>query len=205
MKPAKKVIIVLLTSLGICLYGLFYIIGFRQGFVSGQTETEKEVYDYVNKELERIKSDVRFDSTKNEPDVTPKLTSAPKPKNIAWGGIELWEAVNKRRKLNGVNPLNKDEDLCTIASVRLNELLELGKLDGHEGFLNMKERRPDLKWIFEKHNNVYEFLALGGETPEETVSMWENTLGHQILVKGGEYVWGCIYAQDTFSVAITAY
>jgi hypothetical protein len=46
---------------------------------------------------------------------------------------------------------------------------------------------------------------MGGKTPEETVAMWENTLGHKQLLTAGEYVWGCIYAQNTFSVAIAAY
>ena len=143
---------------------------------------------------------------------TPTPTSAPTQqpsgpsyRRTAWGGPELWEAVNKRRVELGVNPLNTRSELCTIASIRLNELLDLGKLDGHEGFSNMKERRPDTEWIFNKYGTVAEFLAVGGDTATETVSMWENTLGHSQLLKGGEYVWGCIYAQDSLAVAITAY
>jgi uncharacterized protein YkwD len=62
-----------------------------------------------------------------------------------------------------------------------------------------------LKWIFEKYSVVAEFLAMGGDSPQETVSLWDNTLGHKKLLDGGEYVWGCIYAQSTFAVAITAY
>jgi len=124
---------------------------------------------------------------------------------VSWGGPELWAAVNKRRTELGVNPLSQKDELCTIASIRLNELLDLGKLDGHVGFSNLEERRADLKWIFDKYSNMAEFLAVGGKTPEETVSLWENTLGHKKLLTGGEYVWGCIYAQNTFAVAITAF
>jgi uncharacterized protein YkwD len=113
--------------------------------------------------------------------------------------------VNKRRQELGVNQLSQKDELCTIASIRLNELLELGKLDGHEGFGNMKERRPDLKDIFENYSNVSEFLAYGGESASETVSLWENTLAHKKILTGGEYVWGCIYAQNSFAVAITAF
>ncbi len=97
------------------------------------------------------------------------------------------------------------DELCTISSIRLNELLELEKLDAHEGFTNLEERRPDLAWIFEKYSTIAEFLAQGGDTPQETVSLWENTLGHKKLLTGGEYVWGCIYAQNSFAVAITAF
>ncbi|KKT67505.1 MAG: hypothetical protein UW60_C0005G0019 [Candidatus Woesebacteria bacterium GW2011_GWA2_44_33] len=127
----------------------------------------------------------------------------PPSKQPTWGGPDLWDLVNKRRVELGVNPLRQKDELCTIASIRLNALLELGKLDGHAGFVPVLER-PDLKWISEKYN-VSEFLAQGYSTPLETIKAWENTLGHKALLAGGEYVWGCIYAQNTFAVAIAAY
>lgn len=126
--------------------------------------------------------------------VTPKIT---------WGGVELWTAVNKRRVEMGVNPLKQADELCTIASIRLNQLLELGKLDGHAGFVPVLNRE-DLKWISEKYN-ISEYLIQGYATPTLAVSAWENTLGHRSLLAGGEYVWGCVYAQNTFGVAIAAY
>lgn len=127
----------------------------------------------------------------------------PAPKKIVWGGPDLWEAINKRRVELGVNPLGKKDELCTIASVRLNQLLELGKLDGHAGFVPLLDR-ADLKWISEKYN-ISEYLAEGYQTPLDTVKAWESTLGHRSLLAGGEYVWGCVYAQNTFAVAIAAY
>lgn len=126
--------------------------------------------------------------------VTPKIT---------WGGPELWEAINKRRVEMGVNPLRQANELCTIASIRLNQLLELGKLDGHAGFAPTLER-SDLKWISEKYN-ISEYLIQGYATPTEAIKAWENTLGHRSLLAGGEYVWGCVYAQNTIGVAIAAY
>lgn len=127
----------------------------------------------------------------------------PTPKPISWGGPDLWKAVNKRRVELGVNPLSQRDELCTIASIRLNELLELNKLDGHAGFVPVLDR-ADLKWISAKYN-LSEFLAQGYPSPEETIKAWENTLGHKALLAGGEYVWGCIYAQNSFAVAIAAY
>lgn len=133
-----------------------------------------------------------------------KIIALPtKPKKISWGGPELWTVVNKRRVESGVNPLSKKDELCTIASIRLNQLLEINKLDGHAGFVPVLQR-SDLKWISEKYN-ISEFLVQGYPTPEETVKAWENTMGHKALVSGGEYVWGCVYAQNTFGVAIAAY
>lgn len=112
-------------------------------------------------------------------------------------------AVNTRRVQLGVNALDQRDELCTIASIRLNQQLELGKLDGHEGFSKLAERE-DLLWIFEKYN-MAEFLVSGVHTPQEAVSAWEGTLAHKKLMTGGEYVWGCVYAQSGFGVAIAAY
>jgi hypothetical protein len=143
----------------------------------------------------------------NQPSPTPTVIEKPVYPKITtptWTGPELWEAVNKKRQEYGVNPLSNKSELCTIASIRLNELLALGTLDGHEGFSKMPDTRADLKWIFEKYN-LTEFLVSGAQTADEAVSLWDNTLGHKKLLTGGEYVWGCIYAQDGFGVAITAY
>jgi len=174
-----------------------FFAGYIKGFGLGKSVTE----DHYEKLLaDKV-------SATNVPQATgrPAVPAAPKPQpKITWGGPQLWEAVNKRRIELGVNPLSSREEICTIASIRLNQLLELGKLDGHEGFSNMPEDRPDLKWIFEKYN-LSEFLVAGADSPQEAVSLWENTLGHKQLLSGGEYVWGCIYAQSGFGVAIAAY
>ena len=134
------------------------------------------------------------------PRTVVKQPAVPK---ITWGGLELWEAINKRRVEMGVNPLKQRDELCTIASIRLNQLLTLGRLDGHEGFVPVLNRE-DLKWISEKYN-ISEYLIQGYPTPTEAVAAWENTLGHKSLLAGGEYVWGCVYAQNTIGVAIAAY
>jgi len=73
-----------------------------------------------------------FSSPSSIPTPTSTLTPSQQPdrpsaKKTGWGGPELWEAINKRRIENGVGPLNNKPELCTIASIRLNELLELGE------------------------------------------------------------------------------
>jgi len=183
------------------LFAGFYVLGLAQGYGLGQRQTDTNLTAFLE---EKTPQEIPTPT----PTPTPTPRSAPKvtsAKSASWGGPELWEAVNKRRREFGVNPVSSRSELCTVASIRLNELLELGKLDNHEGFTNMTTRRPDLKWIFDKYSSIAEFLAMGGRTAQETVSMWENTLGHRKLLDGGEYVWGCIYAQNTFAVAITAY
>ncbi len=194
---SMAVIFTLILFVGIGLHQM----GFTRGFLEGQKDAENYYLDVI----EKLGNEGFTDAV-----ITPVVTQTQRrvvlpTKSPTWGGPQLWESVNIRRQELGVNSLQNKEELCTVAAIRLNDLLELGKLDGHEGFSNFQDRRADLKWIFEKYGVVAEFLAYGGQTPQETVSLWENTMGHKKLLTGGEYVWGCIYAQNTFAAAITAY
>lgn len=185
----KGLLIALAISLlAISLAGV-YRMGFTQGFLSGKASGTINLVSY---------------DPSPTPFSTPTPTIGSRPSSD-WGGPELWSAVNARREELGVNPLSQKDELCTIASIRLSELLELGRLDGHEGFSSLRERRSDLAWIFDKYSTIAEYLAVGGDTPEETIDLWENTDGSNKLLNGGEYVWGCIYAEGSFSVAITAF
>lgn len=189
------------SALIVVIYASYYF-----GYVSGynnSTEIAQKTFDNFLADL-----DMQVSSRSEQPlEPTPTFkANTPLPVNNLpnWSGPELWIAVNKRRIELGVNGLNNQSELCTIASIRLNELLELGKLDAHEGFSTLPERREDLKWIFDKYN-ISEFLVSGAQSADEAVSLWENTLGHNKLLSGGEYVWGCTYAQNSFGVAIAAY
>lgn len=188
---------VLITGFLVLIIAAFFV-GYIRGYGFGKNDTEVVFQKLLNDKVSSI--------TKPIASSQPVATQVPQPKQIVpnWSGPDLWEAVNKERSVNGVNPLSTKAEICTIASIRLNELLELGKLDGHAGFSNMATERPDLKWIFEKYN-LSEFLVSGAASAEEAVSLWENTLGHKQLLTGGEYVWGCTYAQNGFGVAIAAY
>ncbi|OGM18844.1 hypothetical protein A2686_02280 [Candidatus Woesebacteria bacterium RIFCSPHIGHO2_01_FULL_38_10] len=208
---AKVILVSLTLPFFLLLIFAVFRFGYFIGFKQGQINTENYFLSLAGE------SEINWEEDKSslENSIKEKIAATPtsgfstkKPSNVVianWGGPELWQEVNKKRQEFGVNSLDQRDELCTIASIRLNELLELGKLDGHQGFSNMQKRRSDLEWIFEKYSTLAEFLAFGGSTPGETVSLWENTLGHRKLLTGGEYVWGCIYAQNTFAVAITAF
>ncbi|HJX45981.1 MAG TPA: CAP domain-containing protein [Patescibacteria group bacterium] len=196
----KVTFVSIILTLVILISESVYYLGFLKGYNESQEKTDE--YFASSLVITPIPSIVPS-STPKPQQITPQKTTY--GLNVSWGGPDLWQVVNKKRQEYGVNPLSIREELCTIASIRLNELLELGKLDGHEGFTNMTQRRSDLKWIFDKYGALAEFLAVGGKTPQETVSLWENTMGHRQLLSGGEYVWGCIYSQNTFAVAIAAY
>lgn len=186
-----------------------YTVGFVKGLEYSARSGGKNVslfsfrFDNPFKKIAFIPSPTATPSQSTPlPSQAPQTTNQnPRP---TWGGPELWELVNNTRTQNGVNALGQENEICTIAAIRLNELLELGKLDGHEGFSTLPDRRPDLKYIYEKYN-LTEFLLSGAQTAQEAVDLWNNTLAHKKLLTGGEYVWGCIYAQYGFAVAITAY
>lgn len=183
----------------VSLIVLAYFIGFKSGELFGVNK--------VREELARLEENVSSkEIARQAPTSIIVKTSAPvaKPKIPNWTGPQLWEEVNKSRVEHGVNPLKQKDELCTIASIRLNEILELGKLDGHEGFSSLPDRRPDLKWIYEKYT-IAEFLIAGASSAKDAVNSWLDTLGHSKLLTGGEYVWGCTYAQNGFGVAIAAY
>lgn len=189
--------IILFVSVLVIFAFSFFFVGYRIGYnnaiASSQVYIDKMLSNFVSSKEENIV---------NSP--ASEKTPTPQYRVLNWSGPDLWEAVNKSRMERGVNALSNQAELCTIASIRLNELIELGKLDGHEGFSNLEERRPDLAWIFEKYN-LSEFLVYGANNATEAVDLWENTLGHSKLLTGGEYVWGCTYAQNGYGVAIAAY
>jgi len=187
---AGVISVILISGVLVGSAGGAYLAGYLRG-ISDTPALEKEI-------IVREKQVVQ-----QEPSESPKQVITRRPR-VTWTGPELWELVNKRRVELGVNPLSTKDEICTVSSLRLNELLASGKLDGHEGFSSLPERREDLAWIYERYS-LTEFLLSGAQTPQEAVSLWENTLGHKKLLTGGEYVWGCIYAQDSFAVAITAF
>lgn len=178
-----------------------FLVGYIKGYAFGKndqlTADQKSLSQIVSATTRPATTPIPSTQVKT---VVVYVTPKPAPN---WGGPQLWEAVNKRRVELGVNPLQVKEEICTIASIRLNELLQLGQLDGHAGF-SILATRPDIKPTFDKYN-LAEFLVSGATSAQNAVDLWENTLGHKELLSGGQYVWGCIYAQNGFAVAIAAY
>lgn len=199
--PEVIKVIIISAAISIVVHIIFFV-GYIYGFGKATNNFETQLALFQNAEVSS--------TVVGEPEATPtprivfRETESNNAPAANWSGPELWEAVNARRRELGVSTLGNQSELCTVASIRLNELLELGKLDGHEGFSSLPDRREDLKWIFEKYN-ISEFLVSGASSAQEAVNLWQNTLGHKILLTGGEYVWGCTYAQNGFGVAIAAY
>lgn len=203
-KFAKLLSVFLTVIVIVVVAGTLFLVGYSTGYKFGKSDQQAT----DQKALANVVSSTTRPAAASSPApvVNTKIiyvTPRPVPQ-VTWGGPQLWDAVNKARVTNGVNPLAVKEEICTIASIRLNQLLALGILDGHKGFSSMPTDRPDLKWIFDKYN-LSEFLVSGASSPQNAVDLWTNTLGHKELLTGGQYVWGCVYAQNGFGVAIAAY
>lgn len=197
MKTVRQIILLLAFSLwtaGVFFGG--YLLGAQQTFEAFQKELGRQL-GILSQEQE---APIPAPASQTRTPAPEKAAASQKPKYYT--GPELWEAVNKARVEYGVNALKQKDILCTIAAIRLGQIRELGKLDGHDGFKPVFEKYKDSP---EMPNNVSEFLISGYPTPDQAVLGWLDTLGHKKLITGGEYVWGCIYAQDGFGVAITGY
>lgn len=133
---------------------------------------------------------------------SPKTTT-PARQPTYYTGVQLWEEIQKYRLEHGVNPFRQENVLCTIASIRVNQLIELGKLDDHRGFEPLVTEYRDKGQL--TYSNVAENILQGYETPEEAVAAWDSSLGHQALMRDGSYVWGCAAANYGFGVLIAAY
>lgn len=118
-------------------------------------------------------------------------------------GVQLWQEIQKYRLEHGVPQFKQDNTLCTIASIRVNQLLELGKLDDHQGFSPLVERFRDSNQLI--HHNVAENILSGYLTATEAVAGWDSSLGHRSLMQDGSYVYACAAANYGFGVLIAAY
>lgn len=153
-------------------------------------------------------SDTNDDFAEEEGNETPiptvsEATEEP-PTSFPGNSIDLWSVINQRRQIRGVNTLTQSSELCTIAEIRINELIALGSLDGHAGFTSLLQKRPDLKPIFESYASVSEFLLFGTSSAQEAVSLWEGAPEHSKLVTSNSYTYGCVQFRNSFAVAITA-
>lgn len=116
-------------------------------------------------------------------------------------GQDLWQAVQNYRKAHSLPTFEQSNELCTVASIRVNELLQLGRLDNHDGF----QKRADE--FFERNKgwtSINENIASGYDTAVQTVEWgWDQSLGHQALIQSREYPKACAAANSGFSVLVT--
>jgi uncharacterized protein YkwD len=135
---------------------------------------------------------------KSGSEAKPPTVSAQPP---TYTGQDLWMAVQNYRRAHSLFEFKQANELCTVASIRVNELIELGRLDNHDGFGpradEFFERNPD--WTA-----INENLASGYDTAIQAVEWgWDQSLGHQALLKSTEYPYACTAANQGYAVLIT--
>ncbi len=111
-------------------------------------------------------------------------------------GDEVFRLINEVRRQSNVGELSLDPNLCYLASYRLSQLLERGKLDAHEGFINFD---PTDKF---KYQRVGENLAYGYNSAGGVVDAWEKSPGHKLTLKDPVNTLGCVATNQGFAVFI---
>ena len=111
-------------------------------------------------------------------------------------GDEVFRLINEVRRAALIGELSLDPNLCYLASYRLSQLLELGKLDAHEGFINFD---PTNKFKYER---VGENLAYGYTSTSAVVNAWEKSPGHNLTLKDPVNTLGCVASNRGFAVFI---
>lgn len=133
-------------------------------------------------------------TTKNNPKDNP---------SISYTGADLWLEIQKYRKTKGVPEFRQDNTLCTLTSIRVNQLIKINSLDDHKGFEPLvNQYRLENKLSF---GNLGENILMGYPTANEAVKAWDGSLGHRALMADGSYVWACVSANHGFAVLIAAY
>lgn len=138
--------------------------------------------------------------------VLPTPTPSPIIRRSApkyYTGAELWQEIQKYRREHGVPEFKQDNTLCTIASIRVNQMIELGKLDNHQGFTPLVDQFRQENRL--THTNVAENILSGHLTPQDAVAAWDGSLGHRALMRDGAYVFACTAANHGFAVLIAAF
>jgi len=135
--------------------------------------------------------------TTNTP--APTITTTP----TYYTGVDLWQEIQLYRRQHGVPEFKQDNTLCTIASIRVNQLLELDKLDDHQGFSPLVEQFRDSGQL--THHNVAENILSGYLTAADAVAGWDSSLGHRSLMQDGSYIYACAAANYGFGVLVAAY
>lgn len=128
---------------------------------------------------------------------------SPTPPPKYYTGVQLWAEIQKYRVEHGLPEFRQDNTLCTIASIRVNQLLDAGKLDDHNGFPPLVEKYRESGQL--THHNVAENILSGFATASEAVAGWDSSLGHRALMQDGSFVYGCASANYGFAVLIAAY
>ncbi|KKQ75426.1 MAG: hypothetical protein US96_C0011G0024 [Candidatus Woesebacteria bacterium GW2011_GWB1_38_5b] len=114
---------------------------------------------------------------------------------------ELFDAMNVYRSTHGVNQLQKNDLLCSIAQNRAAEQVANDGFDSHAGFGKYASNQNE----FSKMGEV----LFGGAQPQYGVHIveygWDRSLtGHRETIRNPDWQFGCAGIADFFAVFVFA-
>lgn len=153
-------------------------------------EQEKEKNNELSKRIGELSE--RLSQSQTQPAQSAK-TVAP---TFNYTGDDIFRVINEYRRSVNVGELSLDPNLCYLSSLRLSQLLDLGKLDAHQGFIDFD---PANRFKYER---VGEDLAFGYPSARETVDAWEKSPGHNLVLKDPVNTLGCVAANRGYAIFI---
>jgi len=130
--------------------------------------------------------------TKKPTHTTTTTGSAPSPSD------GLTQEVNAYRSAHGKGSLHTDQLLCSVASKRVNELIQRGSLDSHEGFQKYTEQ------IKQQFNKWWETIFYGSKSisPRDVVTIyWNGSQGHKDALLS-DATHGCGFVDSGYAVYV---
>lgn len=118
---------------------------------------------------------------------------------------ELFDAINAKRKENGVGELGYDESTCALAIRRVNDINEKGiAMYGNPASFqraidSVFEENPTINWE-ESPDSYQEFLTYQ-ETVQDAIEEWEE-YDARILLSADNYKFGCVAEKNGYGVVI---
>lgn len=143
-------------------------------------------------------TEISLDSSSFEFTV-PTATPTPAPSYPEWSGQDLLSEVNKRRELNGVSRLSINDDLCELVLRRMNDVIS-----GNVETLSEFAEKDGNKDRFSSFSTIWEFRTNYSETEVDAVNSWSHG-ENDVVLRGGEYLWGCSAAQHGYGILFATY
>lgn len=133
--------------------------------------------------------------------ITVVVLASPTTKPTYYTNSELWDNVQQLRMRYNITPFTKDDTLCEIAAIRLNQLLTLGTLDNHAGFSPLINQYKDSSKL--TYTNVSENTLAGYENPAKAVEAWNS--GENSLLRDPTFTHACTATNQGLSILIAAH
>lgn len=131
----------------------------------------------------------RLVEEKNSEDLSDKKTEE----------ASLLDEINSYRTNHNLGKLVRNEELCIWVEERINQLVQKGSLDQHDGFRSQSQH-----YLKEKgFTKLAENIAQGQVSVTEVVASWDQSLAHKNTMQTQEMDVACAVFENSFGVLVT--